>query len=182
MVSIPGDRRGEDMHLMGRIAAGLFDEIVVREDPARRDRGKGEIVSLMAEGARAAGFPAERMNGVLDEEEAADTCLRLALPGDLVVLNPTELEQMWRQVLDWQPNPTRPKVEPVLRLPTLDGFRAAPDGRFPAGSPMIPDLSCGRHTGLRLPFLTQTGSEKETRHGDHQWQRRRQQSCRHALG
>ncbi|MFC0341328.1 cyanophycin synthetase [Paracoccus niistensis] len=121
MVSIPGDRRDEDMHLMGRIAAGLFDEIVFREDPARRGRGQGEIVGLLAEGARAAGFPAERMHCVLDEEEAADTCLRLARPGDLVVLTPTEVEQMWRQVLDWQPEPRRPKVEPVLRLPTLDG-------------------------------------------------------------
>lgn len=121
MINIPGDRRDEDMRLMGRIAADLFDEIVFREDPARRGRQPGEIVGLLAEGALAAGFPRERMHCILEEDEAAGLCLKLARPGDLVVLTPTEVGQMWRQVLDWKPEPARPAAEPVLRLPMAEG-------------------------------------------------------------
>lgn len=122
MINIPGDRRDEDMRLMGRIAAGLFDEIVFREDPARRGRRPGEIVGLLAEGALAAGFPPEHIHRILDEDEAAELCLRLARPGDLVILTPTEVEPMWRQVLAFVPERgVRPATEPVLRLPTADG-------------------------------------------------------------
>jgi cyanophycin synthetase len=99
MVNIPGDRRDHDIREMGEIAAGLFDEIVFREDPARRGRKPGEIVSMLAEGALAVGFPPTLIHTILDEREAADTCLKAAKPGDLVVLTPTEVEDMWHQVM-----------------------------------------------------------------------------------
>ena len=102
MINIPGDRRDEDMREMGALAARYFDEIIFREDPARRGRKPGEIVTLLAEGALSAGFPEERITRILDEDEAAKLCLRRAQPGDLVVLTPTDLEAMWRQVLDFR--------------------------------------------------------------------------------
>ena len=101
MVNIPGDRRDEDMREMGEIAAGIFDEIVFREDPARRGRQPGEIVALLREGALAAGFPPDRIRCILDEPEAAEACLRWARPGDLVVVTPTDVEEMWQQVLNF---------------------------------------------------------------------------------
>lgn len=101
MVNIPGDRRDQDMEEMGALAAQFFDEIIFREDPARRGRKPGEIVELLARGARAAGFPEERLHQILDESEAAQACLDLARPGDLVVLTPTDVEPMWRQVLEY---------------------------------------------------------------------------------
>ncbi|WP_207485942.1 cyanophycin synthetase [Arenibaculum pallidiluteum] len=103
MVNIPGDRRDDDIRQMGEIAAGIFDEIVFREDPARRGRKPGEIVDLLAEGAFWAGFPRERTHCILDEQQAANVCLSLAQPGDLVVLTPTEVEDMWKQVLTFDP-------------------------------------------------------------------------------
>jgi cyanophycin synthetase len=33
VVSMAGDRRDEDIIEMGRIAAGIFDELIFREDP-----------------------------------------------------------------------------------------------------------------------------------------------------
>jgi len=123
MVNIPGDRRDDDMRQMGETAAGIFDEIVFREDPARRGRQPGEIVDLLAEGAFWAGFPPERMRCILDEQEAAATCLSLAQPGDLVVLTPTEVEEMWRQVLNFRPMP-RDMAEADER-PALSGHDAA---------------------------------------------------------
>ncbi len=105
MINIPGDRRDDDMREMGALAARYFDEIIFREDPARRGRKPGEIVALLAEGALAAGFPEERIRLILEEDEAADICLGMAQPGDLVVLTPTDVEAMWQQVLTFRPRP-----------------------------------------------------------------------------
>ncbi|CAA9310268.1 MAG: Cyanophycin synthase(EC, partial [uncultured Microvirga sp.] len=102
MVNIPGDRRDEDMREMGALAADYFDEIIFREDPARRGRKPGEIVTLLSEGALGAGFPADRIRCILDEDKAAHACLDTAQPGDLVVLTPTDVEAMWGQVLEFR--------------------------------------------------------------------------------
>jgi len=106
MINIPGDRRDDDMREMGALATRYFDEIIFREDPARRGRRPGEIVALLAEGALAAGFPEEKIIRILEEDEAADVCLNRARPGDLVVLTPTDVEAMWQQVLDFRASPS----------------------------------------------------------------------------
>lgn len=106
MINIPGDRRDEDMREMGALATRYFDEIIFREDPARRGRRPGEIVGLLAEGALATGYPEDRICRILEEDEAADLCLRKARPGDLVVLTPTDVEAMWQQVLDFRATPS----------------------------------------------------------------------------
>jgi len=105
MINIPGDRRDEDMREMGALATRYFDEIIFREDPARRGRKPGEIVALLAEGALSAGFPEERISRILEEDEAAGLCLKRAQPGDLVVLTPTDIEAMWQQVLNFRISP-----------------------------------------------------------------------------
>jgi cyanophycin synthetase len=111
MVNIPGDRRDEDMREMGALATRYFDEIIFREDPARRGRRPGEIVSLLSEGALAAGFPEERIRRILDEDQAAEACFGMAEPGDLVVLTPTDVDAMWKQVLDYRPPARSPRYD-----------------------------------------------------------------------
>jgi cyanophycin synthetase len=124
MINIPGDRRDEDMREMGALATRYFDEIVFREDPARRGRKPGEIIELLVEGALAAGFPEERIRRVMNEEDAAPECLAMARPGDLVVLTPTEVEAMWRQVLDFRVSPeTRFEAEIERRTDETDTWR-----------------------------------------------------------
>jgi cyanophycin synthetase len=103
MISTPGDRRDDDMREMGRIAAGAFDELVLRERPDGRGRPSGEVMRLIAEGVLGTGFAEERLHRVLDEHEAAELCLRMAEPGDLVVLTPTSVEEVWAQVLAFRP-------------------------------------------------------------------------------
>ncbi len=123
MVNIPGDRRDEDIREMGALAARYFDEIIFREDPARRGRGPGEIVSLLTEGALGAGFPEECIRRILDEDTAAQTCLGLARPGDLVVLTPTDVDAMWQQVLDYRVTPDASRYEVEIEWP---GVQAEP--------------------------------------------------------
>ncbi|MES2493338.1 MAG: cyanophycin synthetase [Pseudomonadota bacterium] len=103
MVSIPGDRRDDDIAAMGALAAGLFDEIVFREAPDGRGRATGEVNAMMTASALAAGMDVHCVHRVLDEIDAAEHLLRLARPGDLVVLLPTAIEGVWSRVLGYRP-------------------------------------------------------------------------------
>jgi cyanophycin synthetase len=89
VLGIPGDRRDEDQREYGALAAGAFDEIIVREDKNLRGRAPGESASNVVEGIRAArasgSARATRADKVLDEMAAVRTALRRAVPGDLVV-------------------------------------------------------------------------------------------------
>jgi cyanophycin synthetase len=104
MVSIPGDRRDEDLTEMGRLAAGLFDEIMFREAPDGRGRPKGSINALMSEGALAAGMSPTCVHRLVDEEAATDACLTAARHDDIVVLMPTKVDAIWRRVLAYRPD------------------------------------------------------------------------------
>ncbi len=124
MINIPGDRRDEDIREMGALATRYFDDIVFREDPARRGRKPGEIVELLVEGALAAGFSEDHIRRVMNEEDAAPVCLEMARQGDLVVLTPTEVEAMWQQVLDFRVSPeSRLEAEIERRKDGTDPWR-----------------------------------------------------------
>jgi cyanophycin synthetase len=116
MVSTPGDRRDEDIREVGEIAAGVFDEIVFREAPDNRGRPHGQVNALMSEGALATGFEPSRLHAVIDEFEATDAALRLARQGDLVVLMPTSVEQVWKQVHAFSPTARRRLLRPESGL------------------------------------------------------------------
>jgi len=104
MVNIPGDRRDDDIVEMGRIAAGLFDEIVFREGPDGRGRPYGEVNALMAKGALMTGMPPEKIRQIVDEAEATEATLRIGRPGDLLVLLPTTVDKVWQQVQSFEPD------------------------------------------------------------------------------
>lgn len=103
MISIPGDRRDVEILAMGEISAEFFDEIVFRETPDNRGRPAGEVIRLLAEGAALAGADGRRFRGVQREDEAVTACLEAAGPGDLVILTPSVVESVWRQILNFQP-------------------------------------------------------------------------------
>lgn len=101
MISIPGDRRDEDIVEMGEIAAGLFDELVFREGPDSRGREPGQVLRLLTEGALKGGAPRERIHCRPEEADASEAALRGANPGDLVVLTPTDVEGTWSMILNF---------------------------------------------------------------------------------
>jgi cyanophycin synthetase len=47
-----GDRRDEDTHELGRVAADIFDEIIIRQDKNLRGRTEEEIINLLIEGIK----------------------------------------------------------------------------------------------------------------------------------
>ncbi|WP_454718918.1 cyanophycin synthetase [Caulobacter segnis] len=106
VVSIPGDRRDEDILEMGAIAAEMFDELIFRELPDGRGRPAGSVLSLLTQGALEAGFPTERLHRILSETRSVDAALRMARPGDLVLVFPTAVDAVWNQVTAFQASPT----------------------------------------------------------------------------
>lgn len=103
VVSIPGDRRDEDILEMGALSAEMFDELIFRERPDGRGRPAGSVVSLLTDGALQAGFPSDRVHRILSEARAVETGLRMARPGDLVMVFPTSVDAVWKQVVDFKP-------------------------------------------------------------------------------
>lgn len=103
-ISMPGDRRDEDIREMGRLAGGELDLVIFRELPDTRGRPPGEVVRLLAEGAREAGCSSDRIVMALAEEDATEECLSRARPGDLVILTPTKVEAVWQQMLAFKPS------------------------------------------------------------------------------
>ena len=115
VLSIAGDRRDEDIVEMGRLAAGIFDELFFREDPYTRGRPRGQIMGLMQRGATAAGADPNRIRLVAGEAEATDAALNFARMGDLLVITPTDVFACWRQVSDFRPLEREPRA-PARRL------------------------------------------------------------------
>ncbi len=102
VISIPGDRRDEDIMEMGRISARIFDTLFFREDPGTRGRTRGQVMALLKQGAVVAGISPSSVHLIRGEAEATDAALRSAEPGDLVILTPTDVEGCWKQVLNFQ--------------------------------------------------------------------------------
>ncbi|MFN3667857.1 MAG: cyanophycin synthetase [Brevundimonas sp.] len=121
MLSVPGDRRNEEIVAMGEIGAEYFDQLVFRETPDNRGRQAGEVIRIMTEGAQRASFDMARIKGVHREEEAVAVCLDMARPGDLVILTPTRVDAVWRQVLDYRRpssvNPAEDRPQIILEPP-----------------------------------------------------------------
>jgi cyanophycin synthetase len=93
VLSIPGDRRDEDIIGLGRIAGTIFDELFFREDPGTRGRPRGEVMRLLQQGAIESGAAEDRVHLIPTEEGATAAALMAARPGDLLIVTPTTGER-----------------------------------------------------------------------------------------
>jgi cyanophycin synthetase len=86
LVTMPGDRRDEDLRELGAAAAG-FDYVIAKEHPRYlRGRAAGEVARLIGEGIEAAGAGPDRWEAVLSEPEAVERALGMMEDGDLVLI------------------------------------------------------------------------------------------------
>jgi cyanophycin synthetase len=88
---------------MGRIAAGIFDELIFREDPSTRGRPRGEVMKYLQEGALAAGRSPDHIHLVAGESASTAAALAMGRPGDLIVITPTDVRACWAQVNEFKP-------------------------------------------------------------------------------
>ncbi|MGK7880164.1 MAG: cyanophycin synthetase [Crocosphaera sp.] len=87
VVGGPGDRRDEDLVLLGQIAARVFDRIIVKEDDDKRGRDRGEAADLIIKGILEEN-PQANYEAILDETEAINYGLDKVDKGGLVVVFP----------------------------------------------------------------------------------------------
>jgi cyanophycin synthetase len=99
VVTVPGDRRDDDIRNVGRLCGNL-DYVILKEDSDRRGRQSGEIAQLLAEGLREAGLRQDSIEVVFSEADAVARGVELMRGHDLVVVLadqvPAVLEQLGR--------------------------------------------------------------------------------------
>jgi cyanophycin synthetase len=73
IITSPGDRREEDIINVGRSAAKMFDEIIIRHDDDTRGRSQEEISKLIKEGIKSvnAGIPVKVVSGEIESIQYA---------------------------------------------------------------------------------------------------------------
>jgi cyanophycin synthetase len=86
VITVPGDRRDDDIRAMGRLCA-RYDRVILKEDIDRRGRAPGEIAGLLSEGLAQAGFDPANIEVLYQEGEAINRGLDLLSEEDLLVVH-----------------------------------------------------------------------------------------------
>jgi cyanophycin synthetase len=81
-----GDRRDEDIEEVGRLAAEIYDEIIIRVDKDTRGRNSNEIITLIKKGIYNTNINLV-VTVIPDLEEALNFALEKSQPGNYVILN-----------------------------------------------------------------------------------------------
>jgi cyanophycin synthetase len=84
IITAPGDRRDEDLHKMGMLAAQMFDKIIIRHDNDCRGRTKENITDIIMKGIREADSSIE-VNVISNEIEALTLSMQQAVKGSFIV-------------------------------------------------------------------------------------------------
>jgi len=92
VVGGPGDRRDDDLILLGKLSAQMFDRIIVKEDNDTRGRRRGEVADLILRGISQENV-SMRPEVILDETEALEKALSTVSEGGLVVIFPESVTQ-----------------------------------------------------------------------------------------
>ncbi|AFY90657.1 cyanophycin synthetase [Chroococcidiopsis thermalis] len=93
----PGDRRDEDFITLGKLAAEMFDFIIVKEDDDTRGRPRGDAADLIEKGIRQANSDCH-YESILAETRAINTALDMASRGSLVVVLPESVSRAIRLI------------------------------------------------------------------------------------
>jgi len=101
VIATAGDRRDEDIAELGRVAAGYFDSLVVREDANPRGRPRGETAALIERGVREAmadGARCAAVEVITNELEATRHALDMGREGDLIVVCVDHPNDVWKEL------------------------------------------------------------------------------------
>jgi cyanophycin synthetase len=128
VMAAPGDRRDSDILELAEAAAGHFDHYICKGDDNRRGRREGEVVELLRQGLIGKGVSEAQITGIDSEREAIDAGLKMARPGDLLVVFADNITRSWKQIIYFKPEfgaaPARPNLteSPASALASLPGL------------------------------------------------------------
>ena len=90
IVTVPGDRRDEDLRRAGELCA-KFDHVIIKEDEDTRGRQAGGIAALVKEGLLSGGLDEPNIEIILREQEAVQRGLAMVAPDDILVVLADEI-------------------------------------------------------------------------------------------
>ncbi|MGK7945830.1 MAG: cyanophycin synthetase, partial [Microcystaceae cyanobacterium] len=102
VVGGPGDRRDHDLILLGKIAAQVFDRIIVKEDDDKRGRETGEAADLIVKGILQEN-PNAKYETIISEREALEMGLDEVEKDGLVVIFPESVTRAMEQIKQHNP-------------------------------------------------------------------------------
>jgi cyanophycin synthetase len=86
ILSVPGDRRDEDLRAVGALASRMDYVIFKEHERYRRGRAPGEAARMLAESLLATGFPADRVAHFDDERVAVEHAIGIMRHGSVVAI------------------------------------------------------------------------------------------------
>ncbi|MCP6757408.1 MAG: cyanophycin synthetase [Fischerella sp. CENA71] len=88
----PGDRRDQDFVALGKLSAEIFDYVIIKEDDDTRGRARGSAADLIIQGIKQVN-PDYKYEAILDETQAINKALDIALENSLVVILPESVNR-----------------------------------------------------------------------------------------
>lgn len=124
VIAAPGDRRDEDIRDIAAACAGHFDHYICRRDDRLRGRDGDEVPRLQYQALVDADVDPAAIEMIPDEVESVDRALRMAAPGDLVLIFGDAISRTWDQITHFTPEvaetPSRePATAPSLDIPEV---------------------------------------------------------------
>jgi cyanophycin synthetase len=98
VIAMPGDRQNQDIQAFGKLAASLFDELIIREDTNTRGRQRGEVAGLLRAAAMEGGLQAGQITTVLDEVEAVREAVKRSNKDEFVVMMIDKPTVIWDEL------------------------------------------------------------------------------------
>ncbi len=83
----PGDRRDQDFVMLGKLAAEIFDSVIIKEDDDTRGRPRGSAAELITQGIKEVNSNRQHET-ILNETAAINKALSIAPDNSLVVILP----------------------------------------------------------------------------------------------
>ena len=99
VLSVPGDRRDQDVVSAARNLAGHFDHYICKADDDRRKRGHDEIPLMFKAEFLKNGITEDQITVIPNEEDAVAASLEMAQPGDLVIIFGDNSPRCWKQII-----------------------------------------------------------------------------------
>jgi len=99
VLSVPGDRRDQDVADAAQILSGKFDHYICKADDDRRNRGDDEIPQMFRAEFLKNGISEDQISVVPNEEDAVAASLGMAQPGDLVIIFGDNSPRCWKQII-----------------------------------------------------------------------------------
>lgn len=165
VVTLPGDRRDEDIAEAARIVTGHFDHYICRRDDGLRGRGPDEVPNILKAALLKNGVSPEAISVIPDEVEAVDAALNMGQPGDLLLIFGDNIARTWKQIIYFnremdevddagettEPAPTQQTMLAETPIDPLGSAMAVPDAPDVPESVLVAGMRMVRDArGVRL--------------------------------